>query len=169
MALTDWPLVILVVEVTEKKTENSQPSLRNRGNVCGIHTSWIMICSLVLPQALSTTSQTDACGALSTTSRNDTLTRHEATRAPSTTSRKDIRVPIYPSSRKDIRVFYNPGYRTHTVPVYRTGHWDNRTCVAVTVALTDNFSRELGEGAVHRSWIKVGGAKAWIESLVSQW
>ena len=60
--------------------------------------------------------------ALSTTSRNDTLTRHEATRAPSTTSRKDIRVPIYPSSRKDIRVFYNPGYRTHTVPVYRTGH-----------------------------------------------
>ena len=39
MALTDWPLVILIVEVTVKKTENSQPSLRNRGNVCGIHTS----------------------------------------------------------------------------------------------------------------------------------
>ena len=53
MALTDWPLVILVVEVTEKKTENSQPSLRNRGNVCGIHTSLIVVCSLrlVLPQA----------------------------------------------------------------------------------------------------------------------
>ena len=44
MALTDWPLVILVVEVTEKNTENSQPSLRNRGNVCGIHTSLIMVC-----------------------------------------------------------------------------------------------------------------------------
>ena len=51
MALTDWPLVILVVDVTEKNTENSQPSLRNRGNVCGIHTSLIMVCSLVLPQA----------------------------------------------------------------------------------------------------------------------
>ena len=102
MALTDWPLVILVVEVTGKKTENSQPSLRNRGNVCGIHTSWIMICSqrLVLPQALSTTSRTDACGALSTTSRDDTLTRHEATLAPSTTSRKDIRrVPVYTRNR----------------------------------------------------------------------
>ena len=33
MALTDWPLVILVVEVTGKKLENSQQSLRNHGNV----------------------------------------------------------------------------------------------------------------------------------------
>jgi len=38
--------------------------------------------------------------------------------------------------------------------------------VAVTVALTDNFSRELGsdfyirEGVVDRIWIKVGGSKA---------
>ena len=39
MALTDWPSVILVVEVTGKKLENSHLSLRNRGNVCGIHTS----------------------------------------------------------------------------------------------------------------------------------
>ena len=38
--------------------------------------------------------------------------------------------------------------------------------VAVTVAFTDNFSRELGsdfyirEGVVNRIWIKVGGSKA---------
>ena len=55
MALTDWPSVILVVEVTGKKIENSQPSLRNRGNVCGINNP-----VYVLPQALSTTSRKDA-------------------------------------------------------------------------------------------------------------
>ena len=38
--------------------------------------------------------------------------------------------------------------------------------MAVTVALTDNFSRELGsdfyirEGVVDRIWIKVGGSEA---------
>ena len=30
MALTYWPLVMLVVEVTGEKIENSKPSLRNR-------------------------------------------------------------------------------------------------------------------------------------------
>ena len=39
-------------------------------------------------------------------------------------------------------------------------------CVGVMVALTDNFSRELGsdfyirEGVVDRIWIKVGGSEA---------
>jgi len=133
-----------------KKIENSQPSLRNSGNVCWIHTSWI--CSLALPQALSTTSRKDAWGALSTTLQKDTLTRHEATLALSTTLQKDI-----------------------SVPIHSTEHWNNRICVAVTVALTDNFSRELGsdfyirEGVVDRIWIKVGGSKAWVESKLCRW
>ena len=39
--------------------------------------------------------------------------------------------------------------------------------MAVTVALTDNFSREIGEGVVYRSWIKVGGSK--VESKICRW
>ena len=45
--------------------------------------------------------------------------------------------------------------------------------MAVTVALTDNFPRELGsevyirEGVVNRIWIKVGGSK--VESKLYRW
>ena len=91
MALTDWPSVILVVEVTGKKLENSQPSLRNRGNVCGIHTS-LNTFSCVTSTAGTIRVHDLAEGWLRgaihdqvTTSQKDTLTRHEATLALSTT------------------------------------------------------------------------------------
>ena len=39
--------------------------------------------------------------------------------------------------------------------------------MAVTVALTNNFSRELGEGVVNRGWMKVGCSK--VESKLYRW